>query len=368
MPDIGPVYGHTTAYGAGQVVGTVAGVVAGMAAGNVAAGGCGAAALAAKAYTTIDTVAGMAAAGQHLYDGEAGFGDLLAAAPVLTFGAQRLRGVTNQCFAEGTEVLVGSAGNPGVFSEKKIEDVQVGDEVWTRPDDDADAPLELKHVTAVEQHTAYDLQKVSVRSGDGNVEILDVTDEHPFFTQDRGWIAAADLYIGELLVSPDGTVRIVVANADDQRPEGVTVYNFTVEGDHTYFVADGEGEESWTWVHNTCISINAPAGRTRELAAFKELSAANPGSVIQRESYLRDARGRRLIDPLTGEARRIDFAVIERGRLASLVEATSETASKVLQGAKEARIRALGRAFIRDRASGRLLDASEIMTQLKRMP
>ena len=152
-----------------------------------------------------------------------------------------------------TRVLVGSADDPGVFSEKRIEDIAVGDEVWTRPEDDADAPMELKKVTAVEQHTAYDLQKVSVRSGDGNIEILDVTDEHPFFTEDRGWVGAADLYIGELLVSPDGTVRIVVGNADDQRPEGITVYNFTVEGDHTYFVADGQGTvDEFVWVHNAC--------------------------------------------------------------------------------------------------------------------
>ena len=155
--------------------------------------------------------------------------------------------------AAATEVLVGSADNPGVFSEKRIEDIQVGDEVWTRAEEDADAPLALKRVTAVEQHTAYDLQKVSIRGADGNVEILDVTDEHPFFTEDRGWVGAADLYIGELLVSPDGTTRIVIANADDQRPEGITVYNFTVEGDHTYFVADGQGTaDEFVWVHNSC--------------------------------------------------------------------------------------------------------------------
>jgi hypothetical protein len=36
-------------------------------------------------------------------------------------------------------------------------------------------------------------------------------------------------------------------------PEGVLVYNFEVEDDHTYFVGTANGG---TWVHNTCWEFN----------------------------------------------------------------------------------------------------------------
>ena len=51
---------------------------------------------------------------------------------------------------------------------------------------------------------------------------------------------------------PDGTNATVVSTAYEAHPAGITVYNFEVEGDHTYFVEDGQGRKTALWVHNRC--------------------------------------------------------------------------------------------------------------------
>jgi hypothetical protein len=143
------------------------------------------------------------------------------------------------------------------------------------------------------------------------------------------------------------------------------VYNFRVAEYHTYFV----GRPEWgfsVWAHNTCIQENAAAGRRRELREARSLQQANPNASVQREIYLRGADGKRLIDPLTGEARRVDIAVIKDGRVVDMVEVTSRTAPKADQIAKEHRIRELADAFIRDTITGELLSINDVDTRLVR--
>jgi hypothetical protein len=47
-------------------------------------------------------------------------------------------------------------------------------------------------------------------------------------------------------------VLTVVANQDWKPDGGVVVYNFQVEGDHTYFVGDIHAQGEWVWTHNAC--------------------------------------------------------------------------------------------------------------------
>jgi hypothetical protein len=103
IPNIGPVFGNEDAYFVGNVAGTVAGMAAGMSIGNIAAGtsslvACGSLAQkAAKLYTAIDTVAGIANATSNIAAGNASLGDALAFLPVMTVGVQKLRGVPTNC-------------------------------------------------------------------------------------------------------------------------------------------------------------------------------------------------------------------------------------------------------------------------------
>jgi hypothetical protein len=256
----GPVYGHETAYGVGQVAGTVTGVVGSLIVGNVAAGASGLIACGsllqrgAKLYTAADTALSLGAAGVNAYNGEAGLGDALALASGAGYLGAKLRGAATNCFVAGTMVLVDD-GAGGVASVP-IEEVEVGDLVWSRDEADPDAPLQLRPVTNLYRRVADDVRSLSLADEGGNIEHLSVTGEHPFWVEGRGWVEAGALLPGEVVAGTDDALLTVVANGLAQGVDagGVLVYNFEVAGGHTYFVADGVGEEAWVWTHNLCDS------------------------------------------------------------------------------------------------------------------
>ena len=76
-------------------------------------------------------------------------------------------------------------------------------------------------------------------------ETLTTTPEHPFFTQEEGWVAAGVLQVGHHIKKANGDYGAVEAVKIEQRPQ--TMYNLTVAQAHTFFV----GHEQWL-VHNTC--------------------------------------------------------------------------------------------------------------------
>ena len=274
IPNIGPVFGHEDAYFVGNVAGTVAGMAAGMSVGNIAAGtsslvACGSLAQkAAKLYTAIDTVAGIASATSNIAAGNASLGDALAFLPVMTVGVQKLRGAPTNCFIAGTLVAVAGVGvgtadaGPSTAS-KPIEEIQVGDFVWARDEHDPSAPAKLEKVVALYRSTSYDLQQLEVLDAAGQSEQIVATDGHPFFVVDVGWTTADAIQVGQKLVGAGGAVLTVVANRDWKPEGGVVVYNFQVEGDHTYFVGDIHAQGEWVWTHNACTfdGINGKLNR-----------------------------------------------------------------------------------------------------------
>lgn len=107
---------------------------------------------------------------------------------------------------------------------------------------------------------------------------------------------------------------------------------------------------------NEISEINKPIqnkidGLAREKEVSEELEKKYPseeGYEIASETYLRDADGKIVRDPETGEARRIDFVVIKDEKVIDSIEVTSKTADKTVQSAKEARIRDIGGNYVRD--------------------
>jgi hypothetical protein len=61
------------------------------------------------------------------------------------------------------------------------------------------------------------------------------------------------------------------------------------------------------------VEKNREAGIAREKAAFDKAVVNNPGKVVYVDRYLLDSEGRRLIDPSTQTARRVDIVVVELG-------------------------------------------------------
>jgi Pretoxin HINT domain len=123
----------------------------------------------------------------------------------------------------GTEVLTPDG-------EKSIEEIQVGD--WVVADDpNTVGEIEYKQVTdTFVRHT----DKLVDLFIDG--EVISTTEEHPFWTPDRGWVEAKDLTVGSLVQTSDG--RVVDVDGVEIREGSFEVYNFKVEGFHSYFVSD----------------------------------------------------------------------------------------------------------------------------------
>ena len=152
-----------------------------------------------------------------------------------------------QCFVAGTEIQT-------LDGTKNIEDIHVGD--WVLSDDPTTpGEIEYKQVLNTFVKQATSLVDVYI---DG--EKITTTEEHPFWVPDVGWVAAKDLHAGSLLQTKYESwldVDKVVKHSDT-----ATVYNFEVEGFHTYFVSD-----LGLLVHNECKLVrgdNSPYSKINE--------------------------------------------------------------------------------------------------------
>jgi hypothetical protein len=173
------------------------------------------------------------------------------------------------CFAAGTQVAVGydEAGEPVT---RNIEDIAVGDWVLSRSDADAGDEVELRRVTGVQRYVKDHTRHVTLLTAEGEAQSLATTDEHPFYvltpeanTPEAGapeagqWVAAGYLREGDRVLQLDGGYAVVQGTWREEHAEGagVTVYNLTVKGGHTYFV-DDQSPGGAVWVHNACAGYN----------------------------------------------------------------------------------------------------------------
>jgi hypothetical protein len=73
------------------------------------------------------------------------------------------------------------------------------------------------------------------------VETITATPEHPFYVQGQGFQPLGSLGIGTSIVTSAGPPLVVRSVDWQEHPQGVAVYNFEVESDHTYFVGGTDG-------------------------------------------------------------------------------------------------------------------------------
>jgi RHS repeat-associated protein len=199
-----------------------------------------------------------------------------------------LGGKGGACFPAGT-VISTSDG------EKPIETLEEGDLVWSQ--DEETGEMNLKRVKRL--FTSIATVLVLVTAGTNTTE---ATPEHPFWVEPRGWTAVAELKAGDVLSTLSGK-RVEITNVD-YRQGRVQVYNFEVEGYHTYFVS-----EQRTLVHNSCapkVRSPFPIGlrlRFSTMKAAREAAEhASPyGKAVRSKAYEgdphfhpADANGRQL--------------------------------------------------------------------------
>ena len=110
---------------------------------------------------------------------------------------------------------------------------------------------------------------------------------------------------------------------------------------------------------------NKVNGDAREAIALEHLKKQHPNATILKERYIRDASGKSVRDAF--ESRwRLDFVVIEDGKVKGIYEVTSPTADKTAQLEKEMNIRRKAKGGAHVKAPGRkgaLYDISDIETQ-----
>lgn len=117
------------------------------------------------------------------------------------------------------------------------------------------------------------------------------------------------------------------------------------------------------------IIKNKEEGLAREKEVGEELKEKYPpeeGYQILQEVYLRDKDGNIVRDPVTGEARRVDFMVVKDGKVVESIEVTSKTADKTEQTAKEERIRANGGNYVKDKDGNLVEIPADVHTQIER--
>ena len=160
------------------------------------------------------------------------------------------------CFAEGTLVLTEDG-------ERPIEEVAVGDRVWAWNEETGES--ELAEVVRLFERETLEVYTLHVGVG----EVLETTDEHPFWVVGRGWVEVEDLRPGDILTTYEGQELRLVAVERQER--SLRVYNFEVRGLHTYFVGDAQ-----VLVHN-CAEKRKEGNLTSDEGDFVSLFKAPQG-------------------------------------------------------------------------------------------
>jgi hypothetical protein len=200
-----------------------------------------------------------------------------------------------ECFIAGTPIQMADG------TTKAIEQVKVGDSVLSLNPQTGKA--EAKQVTQTFTNVVDHVREI--RLGE---ESLFTTDDHPFLTE-RGFVSAKALGIGTTLITragPPGSVpssslgkASVRLNAVELRPSalfgytesslganggnssGFKVYNFEVEGNHSYFVGNTNGGVA---VHNDCLTHQQIDMLVREAGekAMRERDFLDSGDDVER--------------------------------------------------------------------------------------
>jgi RHS repeat-associated protein len=125
--------------------------------------------------------------------------------------------------------------------EKAISELEVGEKVLAYNENTGKTGS--YPITAVLKHDDPIIVHLTL---DG--ELIETTPEHPFYTQECGWVAAGNLKIGEHIRRADRSYGGVQKVEFEKRNE--LMYNLTIDEAHTFFVGNGQ----WL-VHNTCGPI-----------------------------------------------------------------------------------------------------------------
>ena len=165
------------------------------------------------------------------------------------------------CFVAGTSIAMAH----NVY--KVIEEICVGDYVLSY--NEKDGTVSRQRVIETFSKEVYQTTGLTI---DG--EYIETTYNHPFYSPIYNcWVEAGSLRVGDYVVDSNGNCQVVQATKTNNYAYPVTVYNFTVENNHTYYVGEGE-----TLVHNECTTLQSKRNKAVSEAWKKEKQAVMDGT------------------------------------------------------------------------------------------
>jgi hypothetical protein len=185
-------------------------------------------------------------------------------------------------FTPETEVVMADG------TTERIADVDIGDLVLARDEQSGEtSPRRVDDVIV-----GQGLKQLVELTFDGDDEAVTATAGHPFYVLNEGWVDAGHLMVGARIASLTGSAGTVTDRRQLLVQDSV-VYNLTVAGYHTYFVATARAD---VLVHNCSRKITGWSGHAlRRLKKFslsrQQVEAAfhggrhrgpgrHPGSVV----------------------------------------------------------------------------------------
>ena len=192
-----------------------------------------------------------------------------------TYSSMKKHQETLTCFVAGTMILTAS----GLVA---IENIKAGDKVISTDPE----TFETAEKTVLETYIRKDPKLIHLVI---NGEEIVTTVDHPFYVKNQGFIKAGELIVGDELLDVNGNVLLVEKFNVELTDEPVTVYNFQVEGFHTYHVGC-----FYVLVHNADYNQSPKeimAERTKGLdtrehpSKYKQISAKEKSRL---ESKVRD--------------------------------------------------------------------------------
>ncbi|MCB9397610.1 MAG: hypothetical protein H6510_07340 [Acidobacteria bacterium] len=161
------------------------------------------------------------------------------------------------CFTAGTQI-------PTQLGFKNIEDIQVGDQVWSKNPVSGEMgykpvtqlfttqPTQLVHLIYVKrEHRSKTAQGDNQDEEGEPCELIGTPQHRVWSLDDQAWVEISDLQLGERLLLADSQHAYVLSQTLEEAPKGehFTTYNFAVKDWHTYF-AGPQDSQTAIWVHN----------------------------------------------------------------------------------------------------------------------
>ena len=184
------------------------------------------------------------------------------------------------CFVAGTLIATENGLVP-------VEKITAGELVYANNPDTGETALKRVARTFVKE--TDELVHIII-----NNEEITCTNEHPFYSPVKGWTAAYQLRVGDILVTVNGDFVVVEQVQHELLESPVRVFNFEVEDFHTYYV----GNDS-VLVHNDCGN-KTRIGNQKGSAPRNNQAQNKQFNDIIKEYGLTDKQARRLHDSITG--------------------------------------------------------------------